>query len=119
MTSRRLDGSIGPDFVVHGRLDGKSDLRIDGIFEGQINIDGAIVVGPEGSVQGDIVVHSLDVAGRLRGDVKASASVTIRSGGRLHGDVTARQVAIDDGGVLQGGIEMEFELPDEPTGGER
>ncbi len=111
MTSRRLDGSIGPDFVVHGKLSGKSDLRIDGNFEGEIDVDGAISVGPESSVSATLRVGSLEVEGEVRGDVSASGAVTVRSGGRLIGDVTARQIGIDDGGSLQGGIDMDFDLP--------
>ena len=112
MTSRRLDGSIGPDLVVHGKLDGKSDLRIEGIFEGEIDVEGVVSIGPEGTVRGPVRVGSLELEGELHGDVSASGAVGVRSGGRLLGDVRARQVAIDDGGSLHGGIEMEFELPE-------
>lgn len=110
MTARRLDGTIGPDLVVHGKLDGKSDLRIDGIFEGEIDVDGTIAVGPEGSVTAPLTVSSLEVEGEVRGPVDASDAVVIRTGGRLLGDVRARRIAIDDGGSLQGGIDMDFDL---------
>lgn len=112
MSSRRLDGSIGPDLVVHGKLDGKSDLRIEGIFEGEIDVEGLVAIGPEGRVRGPVRVGSLEVEGELHGDVSASGSVVVRPGGRLLGDVCAPRVAIDDGGSLQGGIDMEFELPE-------
>lgn len=113
MTARRLDGTIGPDLVVHGKLDGKSDLRIDGIFEGEIDVDGTIAVGAEGSVIAPMRVEALEIEGEVRGPVTASGGVTIRAGGRLVGDVRARRIAVDDGGVLMGGIDMDFEL--EPT----
>jgi len=111
VTSRRLDGSIGPDFVVHGKLSGKSDLRIDGIFEGEIDVRGAISVGPASSVNASLRVGSLEIEGEVRGNVAATEEVMVRAGGRLIGDVSARQIGIDDGGSLQGGIDMEFELP--------
>lgn len=111
MSSRRPGGTIGPDLVVHGKLDGKSDLRIEGIFEGEIDIEGTLSIGPEGRVRGPARVVSLEVEGELHGDVDASESVHLRPGGRLLGDVRARRVAIDDGGSLQGGIDMEFESP--------
>ena len=115
MSSRRLDGTIGPDLVVRGRLDGKSDLRIEGSFEGEIDVEGMVSVGPEGSIRGPTRVGSLEVEGEVQGDVTASGSVSVRPGGRLLGDVRARQVAIDDGGSLQGGIDMDFDLPTEGT----
>ena len=115
MTSRRLDGSIGPDLVVHGKLGGKSDLRIDGIFEGEIDLDGTVSVGPDGAIIAPIRVGSLEIEGEVRGDVSAAGAVTVRAGGRLLGDVKARRIAVDDGGSLQGGIDMEFDLAADGT----
>jgi cytoskeletal protein CcmA (bactofilin family) len=109
VTGRRTEGCIGPDLVVHGTLSGKSDLRIDGIVEGELHIDGLVVVGPDGSVSAPVSVGSLEVEGEVRGDVVAADSVAIRPGGRLTGDVRARRICIDDGASLQGGIEMEFD----------
>jgi len=113
VSSRRLDGTIGPDLVVHGRLSGKSDLRIEGIFEGEIDIDGTVSVGPDGAVRAPIQVGSIEIEGEVHGDVTARGAVALRPGGRLLGDVRARAVGIDDGASLQGGIDMDFELPEE------
>ncbi len=111
MTGRRAGGCIGADLVVHGTLSGKCDLRIDGVFEGDLSVEGALEVGAEGSVTAPVDVDALEVAGELRGDVSARESVAIRPGGLVVGDVRARRVCIDDGGLLQGGIDMDFELP--------
>ncbi|MEC7518979.1 MAG: polymer-forming cytoskeletal protein [Myxococcota bacterium] len=112
MSSRRTDGTIGPELVVHGSLNGKSDLRIDGAFDGELRLDGALVVGPEGRVHAPVSVSDLELEGELRGDVTAAGAVAVRPGGRLVGDVRARRIAIDDGGALEGGIEMDFDLPE-------
>ncbi|MEQ8453672.1 MAG: polymer-forming cytoskeletal protein [Sandaracinaceae bacterium] len=113
MSSRRTDGTIGPELVVHGSLHGKSDLRIDGAFDGELRLEGALLVGPEGRVTAPVEVADLELEGELRGDVIASRTVAIRPGGRLIGDVRARRIAVDDGGALEGGIEMDFDLPGE------
>jgi cytoskeletal protein CcmA (bactofilin family) len=113
MTTRRTDGTLGPDFVVQGRLSGKSDsLRVEGALEGEVDVDAALTIGPGGRLHGDARVRDLEVEGEVRGDVSAAGGVVILAGGRVHGDVRARRVAIDDGGSLQGGIDMDFELPD-------
>ena len=116
MNSRRTDGIFGPDLVVHGSLDGKSDLRIEGVFEGAIDLEGALTVGPEACVVAPIRVEGLVVEGEVRGDVDASGSVAVRPGGRLLGDVRARRIGIDDGGSLEGGIDMDFDLPETGAG---
>jgi cytoskeletal protein CcmA (bactofilin family) len=116
LSARNAGGTIGPDLVVHGKVSGKSDLRVDGVLEGEIAIDGDVLVGPDGAIIAPVAVRSLEVEGEVRGDVHASSAVAIRPGGRLIGDVRARRIAIDDGGTLEGGIEMEFDLTSPPQG---
>ena len=111
VTNRRSDGILGPDLVVHGRLEGKSDLRIEGVFEGVVHLDGELTVGPGARVRAPLEVGQLQLEGELVGGVRARESVAIRAGGRLIGDVSAPRVAIDDGASLQGGVDMDFDLP--------
>jgi len=104
-----MEGVIGPQLVVRGRLVGKGDLRVDGVLEGEIDLDGTLSVGPEGTVAGPVHAQALVVEGELHGAVTAESAVTLRAGGRIQGDVRARRVAIDDGAVLHGGIDMDFD----------
>lgn len=113
MSSRSAEGVIGPHLVVRGRLHGKGDLRVEGVLEGELELDGSVAVGPDGTLVGPVRAQGVEVAGEVHGDVLASESVAIRAGGRVQGDVRARRVAIDDGAALHGGIEMDFDLDDE------
>lgn len=117
MTSTRPEGLISTELVVHGALKGKSDLRIDGVFEGELAVAGNIHIGPDGSVSAPVDATSVDVEGEVRGDVRASDAVAVRAGARLVGNVHALRVTIEDGGSLQGGIDMDFEV--EGQGGSR
>jgi len=89
-------------------------MHIDGRLEGDVAVQGDVTIGSPGSVRAAVRAHRLVVAGSLRGPVLATDEVTVSEGGRLDGDVRAPRVAVDDGGVLHGGIDMEFDLPDEP-----
>ena len=110
MSSRSAEGVIGPQLVVRGRLAGKGDLKVEGVLEGEVELDGALCVGPDGTVVGPVRAHGVDIAGEVHGPVHASDAVSIRAGGRVQGDVRARRIAIDDGAALHGGIEMDFDL---------
>ena len=110
MTTRPAEGVIGPQLVVRGRLDGKGELRVDGVLEGEIELDGTLTVGADGTVVGPVRVRAIEVSGEVHGPVQASDAVAIRAGGRVQGDVRAPRVAIDDGAALHGGIEMDFDL---------
>lgn len=108
---RATPGYFGPHLVAQGKLSGRGDLVIDGRFEGGVDIEGALTVAAQGVLLATTSVTDLIVDGHVKGNVFASDAVAVREGGRLDGDVRARRVSIDDGGVLQGGIEMDFEVP--------
>jgi len=111
-TARSVPGLFGPSFVVRGRLTGEGDLEIQGRFEGDVSVAGTITVGPGAAVVAGLEVATAVVDGHVRGNVVATSAVHVRTGGRIDGDVRAPRVAIDDGGTLQGGIEMDFEIAD-------
>ncbi|MFW5921572.1 MAG: bactofilin family protein [Polyangiales bacterium] len=113
VTQRAHVGYIGPSLVVRGRLTGDGDMQIDGRFEGDIDIEGHLAVGRDGRVTSPVRAGSASVDGRLRGDVAVGDALAVRESGRVDGDVRASRVAIDDGGVVRGGISMDFDLPDD------
>jgi cytoskeletal protein CcmA (bactofilin family) len=88
-------------------------LDVDGRFEGDVMMEGGLRIGESGVVIASIDVSELEVAGHVKGHVIASSAVSILEGGRLDGDVRAPKVAIEDGGELHGGVDMDFDLPPE------
>lgn len=69
-------------------------------------------IGATGVVMAAIEADRVWVGGHVRGPVTATDEVAVREGGHLSGDVRAPNVAIDDGGALHGGIDMDFDLPE-------
>jgi cytoskeletal protein CcmA (bactofilin family) len=80
------------------------------LIEGDIGVEGAITIGEAGRVLGPIRASEVVVAGKHRGDVNAQG-VRVTERGCLEGDVFAEQIALDDGGLLQGIVQMSFDLP--------
>ncbi len=105
-------GYLGPELSLTGTLGGSGDLRVDARFDGEVRVEGAVVVGPLGVIRGPVVASSVSVAGRVEGSV-SGGDVAILEGGRITGDVRAQRVALDDGGTLDGTIEMDVDLPEE------
>lgn len=110
VVARPASGYLGPGLVARGSLTGQGELMIDGRLEGDIAVDGDVSVGQSGAVLGAVVADTVTVAGQVRGDIRARVSVAVRAGGRVDGDVKASRVSIDDGGVLDGGVDMNIEL---------
>jgi cytoskeletal protein CcmA (bactofilin family) len=66
-----------------------------------------VVVAPGGTVSGDIRGDEVIVAGRVEGDIAATARVELRDGGTVKGDLTAPRIAVQEGAELNGRIQME------------
>jgi cytoskeletal protein CcmA (bactofilin family) len=98
------NGDIGDNLVV---ITGRADVREGEKFDHVVIIDGPVVV--DGEVDDSVVAVNGDVriAGTVGGDVAAfDGRVTIFSGGRVEGDITARRrPVVEPGGTLEGSWE--------------
>jgi len=105
--SGRVTSVLGNGVIWKGSLSGSGGVRIEGAFEGDISLQGMLVVGASGRVtcphlRANVVI----IAGAVRGDITAQ-KVEIRSTGRVWGDVSASAFATEEGAFLRGQIRME------------
>jgi cytoskeletal protein CcmA (bactofilin family) len=108
--TERVTSVLGSGIIWNGNLSGSGGVRIEGAFEGDINLRGLLVVGETGRVtcqhlQANVVI----VAGAVRGDITAE-KIEIRSTGRVWGDVVTAAFATEEGAFLRGQIRMEEQV---------
>ncbi|MCA9577251.1 MAG: polymer-forming cytoskeletal protein [Polyangiales bacterium] len=111
MTQRPLEAYIGEGLTLKGSIRGDTDMDIDGRVEGNISVGGHVRVLERGHVLGPVDVGALTVRGRVVGDVAVSGALHVGETGRVAGDVRAARVSLDDGGLLDGTIDMDVDLP--------
>ena len=103
----RVTSVLGPGINWKGDLRGSGGVRIEGAFEGEINIRGLVVIGETGRVSCDQVqANSVIVAGAVKGNIIAE-KLEIRSTGRVWGDVTTVAFSTEEGAFLRGQVRME------------
>jgi len=85
--------SSGAQF--EGTLKLRGDFQIDSDFRGELRTDGKVVVGPSGSVEGNIHANEVEIIGAVVGDIAAKREVSLRAGSRLHGEVTTACLLIE------------------------
>jgi cytoskeletal protein CcmA (bactofilin family) len=106
----RVDSVLGPGISWSGEISGSGGVRIDGAFEGQINIRGLVVIGDQGRVTCEhIRAITVIVAGSVKGNITAH-KVEIASTGRVWGDVVTTAFSTQEGAFLRGEIRMEEKL---------
>ena len=115
----RVTSVLSSGIAWKGAIKGSGGVRVEGAFDGDINLRGMLVVGQTGRVTCDHVqANTVIVAGALRGDITAE-KVEIRSTGRVWGDVVTAAFATEEGAFLRGQIRMEerieIELPVDET----
>jgi len=103
----RVTSVLGPGILWSGNLGGKGGIRIEGTFEGEINIRGLVVVGETGKVTcQNLRANTVVIAGSLKGNVTAE-KLEIRSTGRVWGDVITTAFSTEEGAFLRGQVRME------------
>jgi cytoskeletal protein CcmA (bactofilin family) len=103
---------------VVGEIRGSAELVIDGEVEGHIDLDSLVVVGSKGYVEGEIRARSVQVGGKVLGNIRGRERVEVQDSGRLEGDVEAPSVIIAEGAFFKGKIEMTGDR-DAPKAGDR
>ena len=82
------------------------NLRINGNFEGVLDIRGTLTIGEKASVKANITGEIIIIAGEVVGDVKAAKELQLIGSGRLVGDVETPSLAVQKGAILQGKLNM-------------
>lgn len=106
----RVTSVLGTGVAWKGNLSGSGGIRIEGAFEGDIDLRGLLVVGETGRVTcNQLRAKTVIVAGAVRGDILAE-KVEIRSTGRVWGNVITAAFATAEGAFLRGQIRMEEQV---------
>ncbi|GAC1363909.1 MAG: polymer-forming cytoskeletal protein [Herpetosiphon sp.] len=108
----RMEVLIGANTTINGTLKTDGDVRIDGAFEGEIEVLGNVIVGATGRVIASVRATNIHVSGVVQGDVVAQDQLEISQSGKLWGNISAGALHIEPGGVFRGQSAMQS--PDEP-----
>ncbi len=91
---------------VKGNIVSDSDFRVDGSVEGKIECTGRVVIGPKGSLIGDVVCSNADIMGSLKGNVDVSDTLSLKSTANVIGDIKTKVLVIEPEAVFSGTCDM-------------
>lgn len=97
---------IAAGLRVEGKLSGADQVEIDGTVAGEVVVDGAVVIGEEGRVEGRLEARQVTVHGRLQGNLYAAERAEVSASGRVEGDIEAPRVIIAEGAYFKGNVKM-------------
>jgi cytoskeletal protein CcmA (bactofilin family) len=98
---------VADDLEIKGTIKFKSSVMLKGIFEGEIQSEGLLVVGPTAKVTATITTKTLVSHGEIMGNVIADKQIVLKSTATHVGDLKAPFITIDNGAVFNGAAVME------------
>ena len=98
---------LGKTLLFRGELTAEEDVILQGRVEGSIRHSRNLIIGPEGSVLGDVYASHLTVEGLVEGDLHGTEAVVVRATAQVRGNIFAPRVGIMEGATFNGRVEMD------------
>ena len=98
---------ISPSMRIEGEIEGRGDIVVDGRVQGSIKLgEHSVTVGANGEVEASVEAREVIVHGVLKGVVSGCDRIQISKTGTVEGEVAAGRIAVEDGAVFRGKIEI-------------
>lgn len=92
--------------VIEGEIRCESNIRIDGIFTGNIGTKGRLVIGPTGKIEGNIICQNAEIDGFVKGKIQVAQLLSLKSTAKVEGDIFTDKLAIEPGAAFTGMCSM-------------
>lgn len=106
-------GMISGDTVIAQGVRVEGDFKSDGnvVIEGEVKGSVAttqhLVVGPNAKITAAVSAGSADIAGIIEGNLSVAGKLELRSSAEVAGDVSASDLMMESGAILNGKVTME------------
>lgn len=97
-----INSLIGPGTSVFGDLRTSGFTRVDGDIDGNLVIDGKLIIGDKARIRGNVSAKSAIVGGVVLGSIVAPEGVQLFSSASVIGDIVARNIRLDSQVLFQG-----------------
>lgn len=106
--SARRSALIGASIKIKGDVSGDENLVIDGHVEGTIEFaSNEVTIGTSGQVNANVTANMIRIDGEVKGDIAGHEKVIVSKTGKVHGNIVAPRVTLEDGAKFKGSIDMD------------
>jgi cytoskeletal protein CcmA (bactofilin family) len=91
-TNRIVEGT-----TLQGDIISPADFRLDGELIGNFTSNGKLVIGPAGSVKGDIICLNVDIEGYFEGKIQVEDTLNIKQTATIIGEVIIGKLSVEPG----------------------
>lgn len=109
-TNRIVEGT-----TITGDIVSQADFRLDGHLMGNFTSGGKIVIGPEGSVTGDVKCVNADIEGKFNGRIEVDELLSVKSKASIQGEVVTGQLSVEPGAMFTATCSMKSHVKKMPA----
>ncbi len=100
---------------VEGNIKTESDIRIDGTLIGNLSCGAKVIIGPSGTVEGDITCQSAVIEGSFEGILEVAGNLTLKETAVINGEATYDKLVVHQGAVINANIRRNGANPTDNT----
>jgi cytoskeletal protein CcmA (bactofilin family) len=87
---------------VDGQLQFEGPVEIEGTYKGAIKTSDTLKIGEHAVIEANITCGSAIVKGQVTGNIVARDFITLQTGARVKGDITAPALSMEKGATFDG-----------------
>lgn len=92
--------------LIKGDITSSGDFRLDGTLQGNIQLNGKLVVGDSGVVNGNVMCQNANIIGTVNGNISVKELLSLHSTARVRGDILTNNLSIEPGAIFSGKCRM-------------
>ncbi|MCB0409135.1 MAG: polymer-forming cytoskeletal protein [Flavobacteriales bacterium] len=92
--------------TIKGDINCVGDIRIDGTLKGKLHSEGKVVVGPSGTIDGEIVCKNADISGTINAQISVQELLLLKATANIVGDIKTNKLSIEPGANFTGSCNM-------------
>jgi cytoskeletal protein CcmA (bactofilin family) len=98
--------NINPGTLIEGNINSDGDIRLDGNMKGNLTTKSKVVIGPQGSIDGNIDCESADIFGKVNGDIHVKELLFMKNTSTVDGDIFTSKLVVENGAKFNGSCIM-------------
>jgi cytoskeletal protein CcmA (bactofilin family) len=107
---------LGKGVVVKGEIHSGEPLTIEGEVQGTINMpEHRLTIAGNGKVRANVKAREIEILGVFDGQAEVREKTLIRNGAQFLGDIHSGSIVIEDGGYINGSVDLSRKPSAEPN----
>ena len=95
---------VGRDIVLNGQIMSCDQLVVEGQVEAELENSQSIEILETGFFKGSAIIEEATISGKFEGELTVRGELTIRSTGRIEGEIRYSKLCIESGGQIVGTV---------------